>query len=417
MAFANVFTGLMLLWPLLAVLSTQGFAPLVGLTGLAALFLARPKMPPAAYAGVFILFVVWAAVSEVWSPHAGQLITGNLLEGNFAVGVRSVIVVLTGLFAILTLAAATRTNLTPRGRMMLFAAFGLHGVLAIIASIFSGPIIAAIYGADPQDAVQGVQNINRTINSFGLVLPLIAATLAVRFGLFGMMAAAAITALVTHAAMQADSHAAILSVAGMVAGFGLVALLPQNAYRVLFGLTAGYILTAPLLMTGLIRGLSGVEGGLPPSFRSRLWSWEAVIDRIAEAPLIGHGLSATRTWRETFAAHPEKLALLDPIWTNYPIIPGHPHNMPLHIWAETGLAGALLAAGALILLAIRLPPPAHLRADLRFAVAGVTGASISLFSFAYSVWNEAFWAGLALIVAALILLIRPAQETAPSDAA
>ena len=417
MAFGNVFTGLMLLWPLLAVLSTQGFAPLVGLTGLAALAFARPKLPPAAYAVVFILFIAWAAASEIWSPHAGQLITGNLLEGNFAVGARSLIVTLTGLFAVLTIAAATRTNLTARARRLLFAAFGLHGVFAIIASIFSGPIIAAIYGTAPQDALQGVQNINRTINSFGLVLPLIVAALAWRFGLIGMMAAAAITALATRAAIEADSDAAILSVIGMVAGFGLVALLPKNAYRVLFGLTAGYILAAPLLMMGLIRGLSGIEAGLPGSFRSRLWSWEAVIDRIAEAPLIGHGLSASRTWRETFAAHPEKLADLEPIWADYPLIPGHPHNMPLHIWAETGLVGALLAAGALILLAIRLPPPGHLRADLRFAVAGVAAASISLFSFAYSVWNEAFWAGLALLAASLILLSREAREQSPPDAA
>ena len=413
MAFGNVFAGLMLLWPLLAVLSTQGFAPLVGLTGIAALFLARPKMPPAAYALVFLLFVAWAAASETWSPYARPLVTGNLLEGNFAVGARSLIVVLTALFAVLTLAAATRTNLTPRARMLLFAAFGLHGLLAITVSLFAGPIIAAIYGTAPQEAVQGVQNINRTINSFGLVLPLIAATLALRFGLFGMMAAAAITALMTSAAVQADSDAALLSVAGMVAGFGLVALLPQNAYRVLFGLTSGYILTAPLLMTGLIRGLSGVEASLPDSFRSRLWSWEAVIDRIWEAPVIGHGLSATRTWREAYAAHPEKLADLDPIWTNYPVIPGHPHNMPLHIWVETGFVGALLVASALILLAIRLPPPSRLRADMRFAVAGVAAASISLFSFAYSVWNEAFWAGLALIAASLILLIRSPREKAP----
>ena len=38
--------------------------------------------------------------------------------------------------------------------------------------------------------------------------------------------------------------------------------------------------------------------------------------------------------------------------------------------------------------------------------AGLLAAAVSLFSFSYSVWNEAFWATLALSVAGLVLLSR-----------
>jgi O-antigen ligase len=411
MAYGYTLAGLLLLWPLLALLGTQGFAPLVGLTGVAALILARPKGPPALYAIAFLVFIAWAAASELWSPAARQILTGNLLDGTFAIGARSLIIVLTALFGMLTLAAAARSDLPPRAQALIWIAFGLHGVLALAAGFFSAPIIEALYGTEPQDTVAGIQNVNRNVNAFGLVMPLVAAALVHRFGLAGMLGAAALTALLLVAAVRVDTQAGVLCVVGMIGGFALAAMLPRNAYRALFGLAAAYVLSAPILMTGLIRGLDGVSRYLPDSFRSRLWSWEAAIGYIREAPLLGHGLGASRTWRETFASHPEKLAELEPLWINYPLIPGHPHNMPLHLWAETGLLGAVLASAALVLLAIRLPVPSSLRADVRFAAAGVAGASFSLFSFAYSVWNEAFWAGLVLIAAVLVLLARRAARS------
>ncbi|MFN7056413.1 O-antigen ligase family protein [Hyphomonas sp.] len=410
MAYGYTFAGLMLLWPLLALLGTQGFAPLVGLTGIAALILARPKWPPALYAVAFLIFIAWAAASEFWSPAARQIITGNLMEGTFAIGARSLIIVMTALFGVLTLAAAARTDMSPRAQALIWIAFALHGAIALASGFISGPFIEAVYGTEPQDTVAGIQNVNRNINAFGLVLPLVAAALAHRFGLKGTLAAAVLTALMVVAAIRVDTQAGVLCVAGMIGGFALAQVLPRNAYRALFGLAAAYVLFAPAVMMGLIRSLDGVSRSLPDSFQSRLWSWEAAIGHIREAPLLGHGLGASRTWRETFAAHPEKLAELAPNWAYYPVIPGHPHNMPLHLWAETGLVGALLAAAALVLLAIRLPAPSSLRADVRFAIAGVAGASFSLFSFAYSVWNEAFWAGLALIAAVLVLFARRAAK-------
>ena len=47
---------------------------------------------------------------------------------------------------------------------------------------------------------------------------------------------------------------------------------------------------------------------------------------------------------------------------------------------------------------------------LAIAVAGLAGAAASIFSFAYNLWNEGFWASLALAAAAIILRHRTVQE-------
>lgn len=404
MAYAIVFAGLMLLWPILAALGTLGFAPLIGLTGIAALILARPQWPIRPYAIFGLLFILWAAISEIWSPTASTLMTGSLIEGNFAIGARSLIIVLTSLFAMLTLAGAMRTQLTRRGAVLLYAAFGLQALTILIAAGFYEPLLEAIYGDDPQNAVNGIQNIGRNINIFALVLPLLAALLIYRAGRGGLAGAAMLILGFLAAALVTDNQAAILAVAGFLGAWALVHFLPRTGLRWLVGGVGGYIVAAPFLISGLVMASPLFASYLPGSFRSRLWSWEVVIAKIGEQPLTGHGLMATRSWRETFSQYPDWLAQLPDFWARYPVVPGHPHNMALQIWAETGLVGAILSAAALIALAFRLPAPDEVRPEFRLAAAGLVGAGVMIFSFSYSVWSEGFWAGTALIAASLILL-------------
>ncbi|MFN4023245.1 MAG: O-antigen ligase family protein [Hyphomonas sp.] len=406
MAYATVFAGLMLLWPMLAALGTLGFAPLIGITGIAALILARPLWPLRPYVIFGLLFILWAAISEIWSPTASTLMTGSLIKGNFAIGTRSVIIVLTSLFAMLTLAGAVRTQLTRRGAVFLYAAFGLQALTILIAAGFYEPLLEAIYGDDPQNAVNGIQNIGRNINIFALVLPLLAGLLICRAGRAGLAGAAVLILGYVAAALVTDNQAAILAVAGFLGAWALVHFLPRTGLRWLVGGVGGYIVAAPFLISGLVRASPLFASYLPGSFRSRLWSWEVVIAKIGERPLTGHGLMATRSWRETFSQYPDWLAQLPDFWARYPVVPGHPHNMPLQIWAETGAIGALLAAAALIALAFRLPAPGEMRPEFRLAAAGLVGAGVMIFSFSYSVWAEGFWAGTALIIASLILLAR-----------
>ena len=77
--------------------------------------------------------------------------------------------------------------------------------------------------------------------------------------------------------------------------------------------------------------------------------------------------------------------------------------MPLQVWAETGMIGASLAAIFLFFLGWRLKPPSEWSPISRFAAAGLIGVCAAVASFAYSMWNEAFWAS-AMLAAAVIFL-------------
>ena len=406
MAYGPVFAGLLLLWPLLAVLGTLGFAPLLGLTGIAALILARPRTTPALYAWFAIAFIGWAAITEIWSPASKGFISGNILNGDFAISARSLIIVMVALFGMLTIAAALQSELGPRTRRWIFAILALQGVLVVLSALLGGPVLKMIYGEEPQNVVNGIQNISRNTNTFALALPILAAVLGARGDRKGLLAASGLVLVTLFSALIMDNHSTVFAIAGMIGGFLLVSFLPRTGYRWLFGLIAANIAAAPFVIRNFTQWMSGLDSVLPASFRSRFWSWEYVLSRTGEAPYTGHGLMATRTWRSTYSDFPALEAQLPPGWSTYAIVPGHPHNMPLQIWVETGLIGAMLAAFALTALGFRLPRPGELRVETRFAIAGIAGAAFSIFNFSYSVWNEAFWSGTILIVAMLILLHR-----------
>lgn len=410
MKYGPVLAAAFVLWPVMAVLGGQGFAPLVGLTGLAALFVARPRMPPAIFACFGFAFIAWTALSEIWAPGSRQLVSGSFAEGSFSVEARSLSAVLLALTSALTIAATLRTAPGPRASSIVAGMLGVQAVLVLVSPLLAGPILSAVYGEDTARLHEGAQNVGRGANTLALSLPLLLPLLIGRWKAAGAALAAVLVVGAAAAYLLLDGHSALFAIGGMALAMGLITLLPRSGFRWLFGVIAAYIAAAPVLFAALIRGADAIAPDLPDSFRSRLWSWESVITRMSEAPFTGHGLNATRTWKETFATRPDWLAQLPEFWANYPIVPGHPHNMALQIWAETGMIGAVLAALSLVALGFHLPRPDSLSREIRFAAAGLAGAAITISSFSYSAWNEGFWASLALVSAAIILWHRTLQD-------
>lgn len=406
MHYGPVLAAAFVFWPVMAVLGGQGFAPLIGLTGIAALFVARPKLPPAIFALAGFGFIGWAALSELWAPGGSALISGSLLEGNFSVEARSVSAALLTLMAALMIAASLRAAPSPKSFTIVTWMLGVQAALVIASSVLAGPVLSAVYGEDTRRLNEGIQNVGRAANVLALGLPLLMPLLVGQGRLAGAALAAALVLGAASTYLAAGNHSAFFAIFGMGAAIALVSLLPRTGFHWLFGIFAGYIAAAPILFAGLIRALDPVAASLPDSFRSRLWSWETVIGRLPESPFIGHGLNATRQWKATFESRPDWLAQLPAHWKDYPIVPGHPHNMALQIWAETGLIGAVLAALSLVALSLHLPRPEDLKPEIRFAVAGLAGAAAVIFSFAYSLWNEGFWSALALVAAAIVLWHR-----------
>ncbi|MEE2877990.1 MAG: hypothetical protein VX593_03210, partial [Pseudomonadota bacterium] len=187
----------------------------------------------------------------------------------------------------------------------------------------------------------------------------------------------------------------------------------RNGFRVLLGGVALAIIASPVVLSAAAPVAVQSELPLPSSTKSRIFAWSLAAQKVAERPGTGHGIEASKEWRETFADEPELLELMRRStdlthipWEKYRILPGHPHNMGLQLWAETGLVGVVLACLILFLMAAALPAPASLGLPVSLAAAGLIGSSFSLFSLSYSLWNEAFWATVVLVAASIVLLSR-----------
>lgn len=410
MKYAAIFAGLFTLWPVMAFTGAQGFAPLLGLAGLAAIAFLRPQKGIAPYAFTLILFVLWAAVTEIWSPASKGIMSGSLANGDFAIRAASLRIILVTLAGLAAIAASLHipAGKTPRAAKWVLSIFAVHALVIVVIMVFGEQILAAVYGTGEQSEAHssGVQNILRNANSFAVILPILASFLWTTGGPRNLLAAAALWALSLCAFISFGTQAAFIGVCLAFLFIALIHLRQRDGFKWLFGGIAAYIALAPLLLGGGARLANRLALPMPGSFQSRLWSWEVVSSKIIEHPILGHGLEASKTWRETYRDYPDWLVQLEPFWASYPVIPGHPHNMPLQIWAETGMVGGCLAALTIWLLGWRLPAPADLPPFTRDAVAGMTGIVLCLFSFAYNAWNEAFWAMLVLAACALILLHR-----------
>ena len=408
MSYAPFLAAACLLWPLTSMAGTQGNVLLLALAAIPALFVARPGIRPAHYLLAGMAFLVWAVASESWSPVSRGIISGTLMGGDFAIRSAGLRIILTLFFTTLLIAGALRTapGRAQISSRLILGSLSIHGLLILLSPVFATSVMPVFYGDDPLNHSSGFQNLDRGANAFALVLPILVAYVGARPGLAwkGLALMIALASLVSFGVL--GSSAAMFGAALMLVAFVIVRVFPKYGLRGLFTAVAAYIALAPILMSGLLYMLERSGVNLPGSFQSRAWSWEVVIGKIQEAPLMGHGIEASKSWQDTYAAYPEWMAQLPDFWARYPVVPGHPHNMALQIWAETGAVGAFVAALAVLLIGWRLPIGHNLRTDIRYAIGGMLAAAFCLFSFSYSVWNEAFWSTLALAVVALIVLSR-----------
>lgn len=415
MRYAAVFASLMVFWPAMALMGGQGFAALIGLTGLAALLMARPQWPLNAYSYFLGAFLLWCGATELWSPAGGEIISGNLRDGTFSVEMLGLSMVLTFLMGGLTVAGVMRApdGQTGRSARWILLCLALHGLALAAMSVpqISEPIFAEIYGSAAEAASSGYQNIGRAANAFSLVVPLLAAYVGLRPGMFWKAVAALIYVAAFAVFFVLEFSTPIVGLLIGLFAIGVVSVLKTSGFRWILSALGAYISATPVLYGIGISLLREKVQYLPYSFQSRLRAWEVEIERTMDNPIIGNGIGASRLWKETFSSRPEWMVHLPPEFETFQIVPGHPHNMALHIWAETGVVGSILAGLTLVVLAFRLPAPREMRGDIRWAVAGLIGAVTSIFSFSYSVWNEGFWASVFLAAAAIIVVAKRERQS------
>ncbi|MEO0607524.1 MAG: O-antigen ligase family protein [Pseudomonadota bacterium] len=411
--FAPLFAAFMVLWPIIGYMGAQGYTGAVALTALLGLAYVRVS-GIRVYAIACILFVLWVVAAGTWAPVSKDLITGDLLTGSFSMdmpGIRFALTALAGLGTLVAIwAIATRSSRISLG--VIVGAGMVQFVSVIVTALFMPQILNLLAPiSDPVGEMP--QNLLRNANSFALLMPFLLAWMwHERSGDYWRLFAVGMVLLAFAAFGQTGTQTAMVGTGVMLLCMGVVKLAPKNGFRIIFSTLALYIATAPLLIGVGIQWLKISGVALPESFFSRLYCWEYVRAKIADAPLFGHGPEASHMWKDSFADHPEWLADAtvrygDAIsWDVYHIVPIHPHNMPLQVWAETGMIGASLAAIFVLFLGWRLKAPQDWPPTARYAAAGLIGICFALSSFSLSMWNEAYWASVALAAGVILLQAR-----------
>ena len=412
--YAPYFAAWFMTWPILAYMGSQGFTGVVAFLAIPALVFVRPKGLPT-YTVAGLGFLAWVMLVSFWSPGGKPLMEGSFGEGSFTMDMAGPRFVLTIIACIGVMLAVRHIapEKTKRSAMIIRTTAFILGIGVITTSIYMQEILTFIEASGGSKRNDMTQNMLRNANTFMLLLPLLLAWMWDRIeGVRGKILCAAVFGASMFAFAMTGTQSAMLGSLLILIGMAVVCLFPRNGFKVIFTAIGAYIFASPLIFKAGTSVVAATGLPMPASFFSRVKGWEAVGEKIMEKPLLGHGLEATYDWGDTFSARPEWLA--DAVarygpnqgWAKYEIINNHPHNMALQIWVETGVIGAALAATAVILLGWRLKSPSTWPPVARYASAGLIGAVLSIFSFGYSFWNEAFWATVTIAAAAILLQAR-----------
>lgn len=390
------------LWPLAAYPGGKLFAPLVFLLGLFALpLLKRNVIGGTAFLAV--LFLTWVCASASWSPAAEGIFSGTFLGEDFAVEASYLRIGLTfiGCFLFLWLILHKPVETYKRFPLWIYIGLGTHLLVVVFIAIFRDQLL----GAEGRGLILTGQSIGRNINLLALGAPLLLAGLAGwKSRLLALPLACLLIVIVTVLALRLDGLAAVFGLILGAISLAVVQFAKKGGFRLLFNTLGAAVLFAPAIVFGLAQFAPALRAYVPLTTHQRILIWQAALERIVEKPLFGHGVNASPTWTATYGSRPEFLEQLVPELAEHRIIPNHPHNMALQIWAETGLVGALLVCALIIMLGRLIPDPRDLALGPRIAAAGLFGASLAYFSVSYSVWDESFWASTAIVASGIIAL-------------
>jgi ADP-heptose:LPS heptosyltransferase/O-antigen ligase len=201
------------------------------------------------------------------------------------------------------------------------------------------------------------------------------------------------------------------AMAGAVIGLATLALAwrwPGAVRRLLAGVLVVCFVGVLPAVTALHRaGLEDAEW-LFPSARHRVEIWSLAANRVWEAPVLGHGLDASRA-----------LMRLDGEVSRFApdgdtLLPLHPHNAFLQVWLELGAAGAAL----MLLLGLRLVAMTRPLAttDQPYALA-LLASALAMVTTSYGLWQAWWMAGLLAGGLMLMLALRVPPPGRPGEKA
>lgn len=364
-----VLLGGLALSPLMAWLGPQGFAPLVAIMGLLSLPAIRLSDEDRPTLMVLLLALVWAAMSTTWSPFVPKSADRSMAL--------KLALMLPLYFAAICGARRASPDLRLRAQAVLGWGLAGLGALLLIESATGGAIYRAIHVAayEPIRVDLAQKNIAQTTFVLAVMWP-VAAIGRLRRPLDVLpLGLAAGGALVGAWRFAADAPVLAVPLAALAAF--VVWRCPKVAPRLAAAKVALVFLLTPLVLW-VVRAWPGHEPlvrAMPLSWSMRVGYWSHALDWIADHPIRGWGLDASRAMG--------------------PAIQLHPHNGPLQVWLELGLVGAVCGAAVWGLSLLRLSSPIR-----SLAAAGAMGSASAYLLFAlinFGVWQE-WWLALAAMI-------------------
>jgi O-antigen ligase len=293
----------------------------------------------------------------------------------------------------LTLAAAASSIAAPR-RLTFCLITGLGLGLAIAGvELATGGFLGSFFTDRPYRPTR----LNQAAMSFAiLLLPAGAVLVALGQTLLSLLLTSAAVATVYA---LAGTAAKVVLIAGAPLGLLLLYRCRPLVARAAAVISVIVIVTAPLSFARLERlsGLVETADGVKISAGHRLLIWSFAGDRIAEHPLVGWGLDASRA-----IPGGEERIRTDESW-----MPLHPHNAALQVWLELGVPGSVLFAllVALAWHAVAVAPSPRLFA----AASGASLAAAFIGSLAtYGIWQEWWLSTLWFSVFLVLVMARTA---------
>lgn len=335
-----------------------------------------------------LAFTIWFAGSIGWSPVGwGEAARTMLLQLPVA------------FLVVLVLGGATRED-------RVHAVRGLVALVAGAAFIFAMEAVNGYQIMRMANPTQDVLELERTLGRGSVavaVLGVMAALGAARLGLrrwfsFGVLVVSGFVA--TRFGMDMNIVLFVIAILAASAAW----LAPRVTLGAICGVAALAVVAAPALYARLAELVFVIwpDQNGPLSYERRAQMWQFAIERIAEKPVKGWGLDASRTFDGVITYRGFQ-------WADIQL---HPHASPLQIWLELGAVGACLTA---LLLAASGWALVRLFGRDRLAAAAVASALAALFAawgFSFGFWQPWLWS-LMLLAVGFALAIRRIGQPPP----
>lgn len=381
------------LFPLVGLFAPLGLAPLGILVGLSSLPIAlRDKLwrnIPRSLLIVACLLCVWLMASSFWAIDPREALAG---------ATKQVVTMLGGL-AVIVVAARLDDGVKHWLKIALFCSFCLSALILGLEYLGDRMISEALATLKGEELAGRKSPLNRGATILALSSWVLLSMMAFSRKVWPHV----LVILAMGVIFLGDSGSTRVALgAGILAALFILAW-PRGGLRLGMVLVASLWIAAPLAAVNVPSPQYTFRhwDWLPTSSHHRTTIWGYTGRLIAEKPVLGWGMEASRNAPD--GDHEIQLWRVEPDGTLFglreALLPLHPHSAVLQVWFELGAVGAGLVAAFLILALFHLDRAAGMPRRMRAAAASafVSGLIVALISF--GIWQSWWQSGLWLAAA------------------